>query len=263
MSEFEFDEETSRKLEAIYLTADVIAQRAEVLKQLQLEPGERVLDIGSGPGLLAFDMAAAVGPGGRVQGIDASEPMIAIASKRCAAQPWVRFEKADARKLPFPDAAFDLAVSTQVYEFVREIPAALAELNRVLRPGGRAAIVDTDYGSLVIHTENPARMARVLAAWDEHFVHPHLPRTLSCELRRAGFEIRHRAAIPMFNPEFEDRTYGKGMLEVIARFAPGRKGVSQREAEEWLAEFAKLGAEGRFFFSLNRYLFVAKKIRRF
>lgn len=260
MSTFEFDEDVSRKIEAIYLTPEVVAQRAEVLKQLELGPGDNVLDIGSGPGLLALEMAAAVGPSGSVFGIDASDPMIAMASKRCAAQSWVRFEKADAGRLPCGDATLDAAVSTQVYEFIEDVPAALAELHRVLRPGGRAVIVDTDYGSLVIHTEQPARMARILAAWDEHFVHPHLPRILSSELRQAGFELRHRASIPMFNAEFEDHTYGKGMLEVIAGFAPGRKGVSRMEADEWLAEFAELGDEGKFFFSLNRYLFVAEKL---
>jgi hypothetical protein len=59
------------------------------------------------------------------------------------------------------------------------------------------------YGSLVIHTEDTARMARVLGAWDQHFVHANLPRTLSRQLRRAGFVIRRRASIPMFNPECE------------------------------------------------------------
>jgi len=63
----------------------------------------------------------------------------------------------------------------------------------------------------------------------------------------------------MFNPEFEDNTYAKGMLEMMASFAAGRNGVSRAEAEAWFAEFAVLGRAGRFFFSLNRYLFVAEK----
>jgi arsenite methyltransferase len=60
----QFDEETSRKVESLYLTPDVVAQRRQVLKALQLMKGERVLDIGSGPGLLAYDMAAPVGSAG-------------------------------------------------------------------------------------------------------------------------------------------------------------------------------------------------------
>ena len=52
--------------------------------------------------------------------------------------------------------------------------------------GGRVVVLDTDYGSLVIHTENEARMERVLSAWNEHFVHAGLPRTLSRQLRDAA-----------------------------------------------------------------------------
>jgi SAM-dependent methyltransferase len=76
-SGLKFDEETSRRVEVVYLTPEVVAQRCHLLKALKLTEGERVLDIGSGPGLLAFEMAAAVGPAGRVCGIDISEDMLA------------------------------------------------------------------------------------------------------------------------------------------------------------------------------------------
>ena len=255
----QFDEETSRKVEAVYQTPDVIAQRRQVLKALDLRAGEHVLDIGSGAGLLANDMAISVGRDGRVCGIDTSEDMLAMSRKRCADKPWTEFRKADATELPFQDDSFDSAVSTQVYEYVANIPAALKELFRVMRPGGRVLVMDTDYGSFVIHTKNETRMARVLSAWDEHFVHAGLPRTLSRHLRDAGFTIRQREVIPMFNPEYEENTFAKGALSIMASFAVGRKGVTQDEANAWLAEFADLGKRGEFFFSLNRYVFVADK----
>ncbi|RWK77281.1 MAG: methyltransferase domain-containing protein, partial [Mesorhizobium sp.] len=74
----EFDKDTSRKVEALYLTPDVVEQRCQVLRALQLREGERVLDVGSGPGLLAYDMAASVGRVGRVCGIDISDDMLAM-----------------------------------------------------------------------------------------------------------------------------------------------------------------------------------------
>jgi hypothetical protein len=63
----------------------------------------------------------------------------------------------------------------------------------------------------------------------------------------------------MFNPEYHDNTYAKRALDIIASFVVGRRGVSQDEANAWLAEFTVLGNEGKFFFSLNRYLFIADK----
>lgn len=257
-SGLEIIEETS-PIESLYLTPDVIAQRCQVLKFLELTEGERVLDIGCGPGLLAYDMAESVGPEGHVCGIDISEDMLAISRKRCAEQSWVEFQTADATKLPYSNNSFDVAVSSQVYEYVADIPAALAELTRVLRPGGRAIVLDTDYDSLVIHTEHDARMARVLSAWGEHLLHAELPRTLSWQLRNAGLAVQQRDVIPMFNPEYHENTFGKGLIAIMASFAVGRKGVSREEADAWMAEFSELGELGKFFFSLNRYLFVAEK----
>ena len=68
--EFNFGEEAAKRVEAVYQVPDVVAQRAEVLCILALQPGERVLDIGSGPGLLAGEMGGVVGASGEVHGID-------------------------------------------------------------------------------------------------------------------------------------------------------------------------------------------------
>jgi ubiquinone/menaquinone biosynthesis C-methylase UbiE len=117
----QFDEETSRKVEAVYQTPDVIAQRRQVLKALNLRAGEQVLDIGSGPGLLAYEIAASVGQGGRVCGIDTSEDMLAMSRTRCADKPWTEFQKADAVQLPYPDKSFDAAVSIRPW---RALPSS-------------------------------------------------------------------------------------------------------------------------------------------
>src|SRR5262245_28950669 len=83
-------------------------------------PGERVLDLGSGPGFLAATIAQETGPSGSVCGIDISEPLLSVAKRHCT-HPWVEFRQADATQLPFPDCAFDAAISTQVLKFVRDV----------------------------------------------------------------------------------------------------------------------------------------------
>ncbi len=254
----DFNAAAARALEAAYLTTDVIEQRSIVLRLLSLLPGDAVLDIGSGPGLLAAELADTVGPEGRVVGLDLSEPMIEMGRQRCADRPQVSFEQGDAAELPFEADAFDVVVTTQVYEYVPDIPGALAEVGRVLRPGGLVAILDTDYDSLVVHTEDPERLDRIMDAWDEHFVHRGLPRTLGGALTDAGFRLRHRVAIPMFNPEYVPSAFSFHLTKLIAGFSKGRRACTDEDAAGWLAELDQLGRAGRYFFSLNRYLFVAE-----
>ena len=183
-----FEENGVRRTEQTYASPDVEAQRERVLSMLAPQPGERVLDIGSGPGYLLASIAEAVGPAGAACGVDPSPAMNALAAARTDGVSWVRIDDGDAVALPFPDGGFDAAVSTQVYEYVVDIAGALGELRRVLRPGGRALVLDTDADSLVWHTADRER-GRVLAAWEEHLVHPRLPRTLRGLLRRTGFRI--------------------------------------------------------------------------
>ena len=191
--------------------------------------------------------------------MDHSADWVGRAARRCAAQDWAAFEEADAAALPYPDGGFDAAASTQVYEYVEDVPSVLVELRRVLRPGGRALIIDTDFDSLVLHGEDRALTERILTAWDAHFVHRDLPRKLSALLREAGFVIRQRDALPMFNPEYHRNAFGSHVVRIMASFAVGREGITREEADAWIDGLEKLGAEGRFFFSLNRYLFLAEK----
>ena len=160
----DFNDAAAKALEAMYLTPDVVAQRARVLDLLAPRPGEKIIDIGVGPGLLAEDLARLVGDTGRVTGLDMAEPMVKMARTRLAALPQAECVVGEATALDFPDGTFDAAVSTQVYEYVAGMPKAMRELHRILKPGGRALILDTDWRSVVWHSSDEARMARILAA---------------------------------------------------------------------------------------------------
>ena len=82
MNELKFTEEVASQLERNYLTKDVVAQRSETIKQLALSEGERVLDIGSGPGFLCESIADIVGRDGAVVGVDISSDLVARCKKR-------------------------------------------------------------------------------------------------------------------------------------------------------------------------------------
>lgn len=255
----EFVKDEAEQTRRAYETADIAGQRHATRALLALETGESVLDIGCGPGFLAAEMAGTVGPPGAVHGVDISNDMLAMARDHCAALSTVSFQQADATDLPFADGAFDAAVSTQVCAYVTDIEAALAELHRVLRPGGRALILDTDDAGILLNSEEPARMAQVMAAWRGHAVHPHLPRRLNRLLTDAGFAVVRWDLFPIFNLTYDPDFFGYWMIDSIHGFAPGQNGVTQETADEWLDEQQALADKGAYFFSVNRYIFLASK----
>src|SRR5438045_9143071 len=106
MSGLKVNEDAARQLERVYLTTDVVAQRAETMKQLALSPGERVLDIGCGPGFLCESIAAAVGPYGAVTGIDISSDLIELCSTRNPPQ-WLSYAVGDAKQIAQTDTSVD------------------------------------------------------------------------------------------------------------------------------------------------------------
>jgi ubiquinone/menaquinone biosynthesis C-methylase UbiE len=112
-----------------------------MLDMAALQPGERVLDVACGTGLVSFRMAEAVGEWGAVVGTDISGQMVE-AARRSAAERDVdnaSFERSDAEALPFADATFDAAVCGLGLMYVPDPVKALCEMRRALRPGGRAA----------------------------------------------------------------------------------------------------------------------------
>jgi arsenite methyltransferase len=257
-----FDDKAAEQLEQAYATADMIAQREELRRSLRASPGESILDLGSGPGFLACELAQEVGATGRIVAVDISSEMNSIASKRIAAAgvgDRVAVLEGDATALGFADATFDAAVSTQVIEYLAEPDVALDQLVRVLRPGGRLVIIDTDWDSLVWAAVDRRRAARIAAAWNEHVPDPYLPRSLAPRLRAAGFEIREIRIVPILNTDYDTTTFSYNIAPLIAAFAPGHGGVSEDEATEWLNDLAELQRQGRYFFSVNRYLFAATR----
>ena len=253
----DFDAETARRLLKSYLTQDVIEQRRAVRSALALQAGEHVLDIGSGPGLLATEMVAEVGPTGSVAGVDPSEDMLSIARAQLPdADTQLTFVSGGATALPFDDDLFDAASATQVYEYVADLPAALAEARRVLRSGGRLLILDTDWDSIVWRSNDDERMRRVLHAWDEHLADPHLPRRLPELLRESGFALTAAHVLPLLNIGYRDDTYSSGLIGFVSAFVPGRHGIGAEEVRAWADDLRLMADE--YFFSLNRYVFVAR-----
>jgi demethylmenaquinone methyltransferase/2-methoxy-6-polyprenyl-1,4-benzoquinol methylase len=110
----------------------------------ELSPGGRALDVATGTGDLAFELAARVGPGGEVVGVDFAEKMLELARAKTAQHPGARvhFESGNALALAYPDDAFDAATVGFGARNFSDLQRGLSEMARVVRPGGRVVILE-------------------------------------------------------------------------------------------------------------------------
>jgi ubiquinone/menaquinone biosynthesis C-methylase UbiE len=254
-----FDSEMSARLEAQYTRPAMVLRRAKALELAHPQLGEHVMDIGCGPGFLTADLGAGVGDGGEVVGIDQSDSMLALATRRCADHPGIRIESGDAVDLKVEDARIDLVVSTQVLEYVADIDRAVSEIARVLRPGGRAVLLATDWRSVAWHSSDDTRMDRMLLAWEEHLAHPALPRTLGRRLADAELRVTSIERHSILESA-EDRTgYSAMLVGAISGFAPGRHGLTEEDASAWAKDQESLRESKAFHFSLGQYFFSAER----
>lgn len=249
----------ARGLARAYDVPAVQAQRDSTRELLAARPGDRVLDLGCGPGHLGTELARDLGPGSRVLGLDRAAGMVDAARTRAAEAGLAErcgFALADAGALPLSGGSCDGAVAVQVLEYVPDVGRALAELHRVLRPGGRAVIVDTDWRSCVWHSQDRGRTDAVLRAWEAHFVHPQLPVRMPVLAREAGFAGAEVHAVPLVETDTSRDTYSLGMAGTIAKFV-GRRDPALGTV--WRDDLRAQAAAGTYFFAVTRFAVVVTR----
>src|SRR5262245_24915343 len=122
--------------------AQLASAHARMMTCAALAPGQRVLDVACGTGLIALPVAEAIGPRGFVVGVDISEQMVDAARERAIERELanVSFARMDAENLALPDAGFDVVLCALGLMFMPDPEQAIGEMRRVLRPGGRLVV---------------------------------------------------------------------------------------------------------------------------
>ncbi|MFG3440690.1 methyltransferase domain-containing protein [Nonomuraea sp. NPDC047897] len=211
--------------------------KRRVLRLLDLRPGHTVVDIGCGPGTDLGAMAAAVAPGGTVVGVDRDPVMVETAGARLAGTPGVRVRHGDAHALPLADGIADRARTDRVLQHVDDPARALAEVRRMLRPGGHAVLAEPDWDGLLIDSGEPElsrRLARFVAT--EIVRNATVGRSLARLCAGAGLAVR---SVEVYTPVFRD--FGTADRLLGLRRSVGRAiraGHLDAGAEEWIAEVA-------------------------
>ena len=212
---------------------------------LELAPvgeGDRVLDVGCGIGLEVARLAWNAGFAGRVVGIDRSTRMVAEARRRRADGDLnVEYAVMDARRLGFPDGAFDLCRTERVLRYVEDPERAVGEMTRVVRPGGRVVAFDFDSDATVIDHPDATLVRRVREILDAAVPNCWIGRQLPRLFRRAGLDDITVVPKVVMIPSLESyRRLVGGTLDA----AVGAGDLGARDLVRWWDGLAVLESEG-------------------
>jgi ubiquinone/menaquinone biosynthesis C-methylase UbiE len=206
--------ELANRLELRARAEDEAGAREEYLRLLDVSPGERVLDVGCGSGVVMREVARRVSPDGVAVGLDPSLSFLTIArelAEQAGLASVIELCRGDCRALPFPDCSFDAVLAATVLAHVPNAEKAIVEMIRVTRVGGRVGVFDFDADSVLIsHPDRALTRRIVVAAADHASVNGWLIRQLPGLFADLGLEnVRARAFMPL------ERTPGS----FYARFA--------------------------------------------
>ena len=152
--------------------------------------GDDCVDLGSGTGTMTRRLARLAGPDARVLGIEPNGTLRRVAGERAAADgSAVEFREGLATALPLPDASVDVVWCERVLQHVPDAQAAVVEIARVLRPGGRALLLDSDHASRVESDVDPVVGRAMLDAFMSQLANPMAARHLPRQAMTAGLTV--------------------------------------------------------------------------
>jgi len=215
--------------ESFFVPALFLEWAPRLADAARVGPGDRVLDVACGTGVLAREAASRVGPRGSVTGVDINPGMLEVAARTTSA---IRWQQGAAESLPFPDASFDAVVSQFGLMFFSDRPRALREMIRVLVPGGRLAVAVWDS---LEHT--PAYAAEV--ALLERIGGPR-----AAEPLRAPFVLGDRQALAAVMASADIPSATISTLQGRARF-PNIRAVVEADLRGWLPICGVVLSEGQ------------------
>jgi SAM-dependent methyltransferase len=225
------------------------------LRFARIARGARVLEVGSGTGVVYRDIARLVGPAGRVVGVDTSRTLVGAAGRLARRHGFGRglvFRVADGARLPFRRGRFDATLAVTVFLHVEAPVAVLAEMIRVTRPGGMIGVQDQDFGSVVLaHPDRELTRAILDGVSASIYPEPYSGRRLPGLLCAAGLRrVRLQTAV------YQDITlepYTQTFLQRRAENAVKLDIVDAAGAQQWLHGFTALARAGGFVMTMNYY----------
>ncbi|MEM7032236.1 MAG: methyltransferase domain-containing protein [Chloroflexota bacterium] len=246
-------------LDAVTDLDAVQAYKHRTYQAMQIEPGQRVLDVGCGTGDDVFNLAKIVGSDGEAVGIDNSETMILEAQKRAETTGLpATFKVCDIYQLDDADNVYDSCRSDRVFQHLAEPEKALAEMIRVCCSNGNIVIFDVDWQTLVVDSPDIALTRKVVNKISNERVNGWSGRGLFKLLRKAGLRNVTAVADSGVILSFAVADHGFGLTEIVKALSVSGE-VSDDQANAWLDHLKQVDQEGHFFCSITGYIVSGQK----
>jgi len=226
---------------------------AALCDALAPRPGERVVEVGCGTGVLCRLVAPRLLPRGELLGLDVAAEMVAAARALAGGLPHLRFEIGAGEALPLEDATLDAAFGARLLLHVADPVPVVAEMTRVVKPGGRVVLMDWDFETVTV-THPDRELTRRLLHWrcDHHSGDNWSGRRLLGYMLAAG--LRDVTVIPVAAVARDEAAALTGSLFRAAEVTRDGGAITLAEHDAWTGELRRQLAEGRFMASITYFI---------
>ncbi|MBH0779088.1 methyltransferase domain-containing protein [Nocardia sp. NEAU-351] len=231
--------------------------RAWAHHALALRSGESAVDIGSGTGSEVLNFAETVGPTGSAVGVEPDPNLLASAERRAAeADSAAKFHSGDAYGIPFGANTFDALLCERVFQHLTAPARAANEIARVLRPGGRAVVVDVDWGTAIMHPGDLTVVHQIIETLAAATTNPRSGRRIPGLLTKAGLVVDDIGSHALV----QDRGVGAGALVTrISAMAVARGAITEAQRDKLLADLGRGAETGDIHLSVTMFAVLAHK----
>jgi ubiquinone/menaquinone biosynthesis C-methylase UbiE len=241
-----------RYLEGLHALPDVRAYKRRTLERLQVEPGSIVVDVGCGTGEDAFALTRAVGPAGRVLAVDLSRTMLREVRRKRESHGVIDVACASVLALPFADASCDRCRADRVLQHVADGAHAVADMTRILRPGGRLLVCDTDWDTLIVDHPAPEMTRAVLRRCAQSMTNGAIGRQVARHCADAGLRDVGVEAMTLIFRDLELADPVVGLRRAALDLAE-HGDVDLNDLADWLARLEDLQRRGQFFCAVTGF----------
>ena len=225
-----------------------VSRRQAILREMRIKPADTIIDIGCGAGHLLPHLAKAVGPSGKIHGLDPSKAQIEQAQARCTEFTNINFIERSANDSDLANNSCNQATSTQALEYILDVDSALDEITRILKPGGVFVNVSILWDHFKFHGADEKLNEKVHDAFRAHCSHQMLPMELPGKLDRLVFKNITDKSLAFVITRRDNNSPARYSETVMANFALSQ-GISEEEISEWKHQLEQAELKGKFGFT--------------